>query len=352
MFKKLSIGLCLHALIFLCPSYAAENDLSSEDSLVFRFTGPEAQNLSKFMKERLHRETDFGETRYYGDTMSLACNDQDNCYLWLVRKEWQLDENNLSPSTVLKFTLPVKQTTLSGRLTLTAPHKESQREVNLQLQDLYFPGSFSFTKAMDCPSVRGPTDAVMRGEGDCRLELSGSSKKTLPYATSIQFMHNLDKIVLNFKGPWARKLFNSAASIETDPHDPMRLRARLGPTSYCWNLDPLEQDRYLLDAYVCQSSLLKQSSKLEFSSQGSIKDANVILSLKPAFQNEILRDLNLTLEMEGQEWTIAQCPNFSKSSGYTQCSLFYDWKLDTGLYPIGNSVQGVAVGWGVIKPKE
>jgi hypothetical protein len=47
------------------------------------------------------------------------------------------------------------------------------------------------------------------------------------------------------------------------------------------------------------------------------------------------------LWLSRKEWQV--------KAGFGQCGLLYDIKADAGLYPLGNSVQGVAVGWGIIK---
>lgn len=62
-----------------------------------------------------------------------------------------------------------------------------------------------------------------------------------------------------------------------------------------------------------------------------------------------MQDFELVLRLKGQEQSLTHCPNYGKNEGFGQCGLFYDMKVDAGLYPLGNSVQGVAVGWGIIK---
>lgn len=352
MLKKFAISTFFYFLFPLFAFSAVRNDLSKEDNLVFRFTGLEAQKLTTFMKERGRRETDYDQSRYYGERMSLACSEHDDCYLWLSRKEWKLDGNGAAASSVLTFTLPLKQTTWSGRLSLTAASSPNQSTIQLQLQDLYYPGTFAFTKTLNCPVVKGETQAgSLRGDGDCRLELSSSPKKGRSYPASLQFVYNLDNIVLNFTGPWAKKLFEAAVASEVDPYDPKRFRAQLGPELYCWNLDPLDQDAYLDDSYVCQTNLLRQDGEnVRFSSQGTMKgNRDFSLILKPLFRNGLLQDFDLLLHAEGKDWIITHCPSYAKNSGYGRCSIFYDMKINVDFYPIGDSVQGVAVGWGVTK---
>jgi hypothetical protein len=352
MFKKFAVSTFFYLLFPLSAFSGVGNDLSKADNLVFRFTGLEAQELTSFLKERVRREIDYDQTRYYGERMSLACSEHDDCYLWLSRKEWKIDGNGAAASSVLTFTLPLKQNTWSGRLSLSAAASQNESTVQLQLRDLYYPGTFVLTRSLNCPVVKGETQpGPLQGHGDCRLELSSAPKKGLSYPASLQFIHNLDNIVLNFTGPWARKLFEAAVASEVDPHDPKRIRAQLGPELYCWNLDPLEQDPFLDDSYVCQTNLLRQDSgNVRFSGQGTMKgNRDFSLILKPRFRNGLLQDFDLLFHTEAKDWTITHCPSYGKNSGYGQCSIFYDMKINVGLYPIGDSVQGVAVGWGVTK---
>jgi hypothetical protein len=348
MLKKIAFLAILYASAYPSASIALGHDLSKADNLVLRFTGSEAQKLTSFLKDRFRKETDYDQTRYYGDRMSLACSEQDDCYLWLTRKEWQMEGSGNS----LNFTLPLKQSTWTGQLSLSEVASQNESMIRLELKDLYYPGTFSFTKALKCPVIKGAEpSASLHGDGDCRLEFSSSPKKGLPYAPSIQFVHNLDNIIVNFKGPWAGKLFASANASEVDPHDSKRLRAQLGPSLYCWNLDPLDQERFLDDSYVCQTKLLRQDGdKVHFSSQGSMKgNKDFTLTLTPIFRKGMLKDFDLHLHAEDRNWIITHCPNYAKNAGFGQCGIFYDLKMDAGLYPIGNSVQGVAVGWGVVK---
>lgn len=349
MLKKLSFRI-LSLMLFLSASPLLSQDLDHETSLLLRFTGPEAQKLTNFMKERVRHESDFDQTRYYGDRMSLACRENSDCYLWLSRKEWQMKRN--ASTAVISFTLPVQQNTWSGQVSISDAASSGSSQIQFQLQDLYFPGSYTFSQPMICPRVQGEAgQPTLHGNGDCRLELSSSAKKGLPTSPSIQVIQNLDNIIVNFKGPWAKNLFASAPASEADPHDPQRLRAQIGPETYCWNLDPLGQEKFLNDAYVCQSNMKrKPDAALPFVSQGSLKnDKAFSLTLKPRFRQDILQDFDLILHLQGQDWTITHCPNYAKNAGFGQCGLLYDMKLDAGFYPLGNSVQGVAVGWGIIK---
>jgi hypothetical protein len=339
MLKKLAARiLSLMMILSAAPVYSQDNNL------ILRFTGPNAEKLRNFMKERVRLASDFDQTRYYGDRMSLACREDSDCYLWLSRKEWQIKKTKVS--SVISFTLPVQQNTWSGQLSIFNATSSSQSQVQFQLQDLYFPGVYTFTQPMICSRVQEEAELIpLNGSGDCRLELSNSAKKGLPTPPSIQVVQNLDNIIVNFKGPWAQRLFSAAPVQEADPQNPQRLRAQIGPETYCWNLDPLGQDKFLNDAYVCQSNMKPASSPASsFISQGSSP-----LTLKPFFRNGIMQDFDLVLQLKGQQWTITHCPNYGKNTGYGQCGLLYDMKADAGLYPLGNSVQGVAVGWGIIK---
>jgi hypothetical protein len=346
MLKKLSLSLM--PLLTACPLLS--QDLSQESDLVLRFTGPDARELSSFMKERVRLASDFDQTRYYGDRMSLACREDSDCYLWLSRKDWQL--NRKTASSIISFTLPVQQNTWSGQVSISDPTESNHNQVQFQLQDLYYPGHYSFTRPMICIRVQGTEKQVnLYGNGDCRLELSKSPKKGLPANPSVQVVQNLDNIVVNFKGPWAKHLYSSARVIESDPHDPQRLRTQIGPETFCWNLDPGEKEKILNDAYVCQTNMKRRpGAALQFASQGSLKDnKSFSLTLTPSFRKGIVQDFDLALHMKGQEWTISHCPNYGTNSGFGQCGLLYDMKVDVGFYPLGNSVQGVAVGWGIIK---
>ncbi|HET9241227.1 MAG TPA: hypothetical protein VFO10_28440 [Oligoflexus sp.] len=349
MLKKLSIR-TLFLMLFLSASPLLSQDLDHESSLLLRFTGPEAQKLTNFMKERVRYQADFDQTRYYGDRMSLACRENADCYLWLSHKEWQMKRN--ASAAVISFTLPVQQNTWSGQVSITDATASGSNQIQFQLQDLYFPGTYAFTQPMICPRVQGEAgQPTFNGNGDCRLELSSSAKQGLPTSPSIQVIQNLDNIIVNFKGPWAKHLYASASTSEADPHDPQRLRAQIGPETYCWNLDPLEQEKFLNDAYVCQSNVKrKPGTALQFVSHGSLKvDKTFSLTLQPSFRQDILQEFDLVLRLQDRDWTITHCPNSAKNAGFGQCGLLYDMKLDAGLYPLGNSVQGVAVGWGIIK---
>jgi hypothetical protein len=349
MLKQLATRILSLMLVFSASPLLSQ-DLSQESDLVLRFTGPEAQKLSSFMKERVRLQSDFNQTRYYGDRMSLACREDSDCYLWLARKEWQADGR--ASSSILTFTLPVQQNTWSGRLVISPGLSSQQSQIQFQLQDLYYPGLYAFAAPMTCTRGRGTEEFTsLKKDRDCHLELSTSPKKGLPISPSIQVVENLDNIIVNFKGPWARNLFSSAASRDVDPNDPQRMRAQIGPETYCWNLDSLDQDKYLNDPYVCQTNMKRKSrTALQFVSQGTLKDdATFSLTLSPSFRHGIVQDLELILHRQGQEWTITHCPNFGKNAGFGQCGVLFDMKVDAGLYPLGNSVQGVAVGWGIIK---
>ncbi|WP_141732219.1 hypothetical protein [Oligoflexus tunisiensis] len=353
MIKKLAINTLLYLFLPWTAFSAVRIDLGQEENLVLRFTGPEAQRLTEFLKERFRQEMDFGATRYHGERMSLACSEHEDCYLWLSRKEWLPGADDGATSTVLTFTLPLKQTTLSGRLSLTAG-PEDKSTIQLQLQDPYYPGAFSFKRSLNCPVVKGVKEqAPLHGNGDCRLELSSAPGKGRPYPPSAQFVHNLDNIVLSFQGPWARKLLDSAPVSGVDPYDPERIRAQLGPELYCWNLDPLGTKPFLNDSYACQVNLRRQDGENpQFSGQGAMKgNKDFALILQPDFRNGILKDFDLHLRAEGNDHTITHCPNYGKNAGFGQCTVFYDMKIDVDLYPIGNAVQGVAVGWGVSNQK-
>lgn len=349
MLKKLAAYI-LSLMFTLSASPLLSQDLTHETSLILRWTGAEAQKLSRFMNERVRLSSDFDQTRFLGDRMSLACRESADCYLWLSRKEWQIETSG--SSSIISFTLPIQQNTWSGHLSISTAASSSQSQIQFQLQDLYYPGQYTFTQPMICNRVQGETGLpFLQGHGDCRLELSNSAKKGLPTTPSLQVVQNLDNIIVNFKGPWARHLFSSAPNNEADPHDPQRLRAQIGPETYCWNLDPLDQDKFMNDAYVCQTNMKpKFSTAISFTSQGRLKeDRPFSLTLKPVFRKGIMQDFDLVLQLEGQDRTITHCPNYGKNAGYGQCGLLYDMKANAGLYPLGNSVQGVAVGWGIIK---
>jgi hypothetical protein len=349
MLKQLAI--CILSLTFLLAAFPLlSQELSQESDLILRFTGPEARKLSSFMTERVRPASDFDQTRYYGDRMSLACREKSDCYLWLSRKEWQMSKT--ASSSIVTFTLLIQQNTWSGRLVLSPEPSFHQSQIELQLQDFYYPGLYSFTQSLTCSRLHA-TDlpASLSAEGDCHLELSTSPEKSLSTSPSRQVVQNLENIIVNFKGPWAKHLFSLAPSRDLDPNDPQRMRAQIGPESYCWNLDPLGQDKFLDDPYVCQTNVKPGSSALlQFASQGHLEDEKAFsFTLSPSFRQSILRDFDLILNMEGQNLTITHCPNFGKNAGFGRCGVLYDMKADAGLYPLGNSVQGVAVGWGVIK---
>jgi len=356
-------------------SAAVPLKIDQERSLVFRFTGDEANRLNAYLKERTLLESDFGQVYYRGERMSLACSELDDCYLWLDQREWHARTFAWSTALVFDFTLPLAKATLIGQLSVSPDAGYGSAKMELTLQDAANHETFALEKPLSCPMLRPSGLIPLEKKGDCRLDLSPVKPKNPNYAESIQYVQNADNVILTLKGPWAEKLFRLSDAVEVDPNNSERLRVQLGPGLFCWNLNPFGTAPYEVEPFACQADLSRamkvgndeneekreenrneKNSFLQFSTFGSYNSGitavdSYSLVLRPTFKDSLLFRYELFFNALGQEIFMTTCPTRLDSSPPRACRYIYNTAMDVGIYPIANPVQGVAVGWGLVKER-